>query len=233
MDKKSRVRVRPIANVGVMDKKFNRLGRKTLIPLHELTAIMDLEKGVLSSLDRYLAKHKGIPDRRVALALRKLISGSVQRTQYRLAVIQHPDLPPEPDGAPSKRRPSTAERHRPIVERVEALMAQGDKKGIAIETVMSEFEVSERTVQRALRTAEERRQSLSFRAEVEQNLANGKTPKRQSMTQEVRGTGQPRLYRDDQGLLFRCQGQRVLQGTVLAADLRGRAGEKGPRLALS
>ncbi len=175
MDKKSRVRVRPISNAGVMDRKFKRLGRQASIPLHELVVLMDLEKGVLTSLDRYLAKHKGIPDRRIALALRKLISGSVQRTQHRLVVVQHPSLPKDRGGAPKTQRRSTAERHRTIVERFEIHMAQGDKRGIAIETVMSEFNVTERTVQRALRTAEERRQSLNFRAEVEQNVAKGMT----------------------------------------------------------
>lgn len=173
MDKKSRIRVRPVTNVSVMDRISNRYGRKNSVPLHELVVLMDLEKGVLTSLDRYLAKHKGIPDRRIALALRKLISGSVQRTQYRLVVVQHPSLPKDRGGAPRKQRQSTAERHWPIVERFDALMAQGDKKGIAIETVMSEFNVTERTVQRALRAAEERRQSQTFHAEVQRNIAKG------------------------------------------------------------
>ncbi|MBX9662120.1 hypothetical protein [Novosphingobium sp.] len=175
MDRKSRVRVRPIANAGVTDKKFKRFGRQAPIPLHELTVLMDLEKGVLSSLDRYLAKHKGIPDRRVALALRKLISGSVHRAQYRLVAIRHPGLPSDCGGAPKRQRHSTAERHRLIVQRLEELIAQGDKKGIAKETIMSEFNVTKRTVERALRAVDKRRQSPAFHAEVEQNVATGMT----------------------------------------------------------
>jgi uncharacterized protein YoaH (UPF0181 family) len=173
MDKKSRVRVRPILNVGVRDKKFKRRGLQTPIPLHELVVLMDLEKGVLASLDQYLAKHKGIPDRRIALALRKLISGSAQRSQFRLVVVKHPNLPPDPGGAPSRQRHSTTERHRLIVERFESLISQGDKKGIAIETVMSEFDVTERTVRRALREEQERRKSQTYDAEIQQDVAKG------------------------------------------------------------
>lgn len=173
MDKKSRERVRPISKTSVMDRKFNRLGRQIKMPLHELVVLMDLREGVLTSLDRYLAKHKGIPDRRIALALRKLISGSAQRSQYRLVVVKHPGLPPDPGGAKSGQRHSTTESHHLIVERFEYLVSQGDKKGIAIETVMSEFDVTERTVRRALREEQERRKSQAYRGEIQQNVAKG------------------------------------------------------------
>lgn len=173
MNRKSKKRVLPVANVSVMDKRFAWRWEPSHVPVHELIVLMDLQKGVLTSLDRYLAKHKGIPDRRIAVALRKLISGTLQRSSYRLIVVQHPDLPPDSGGAPKRQRSVTAQRQREIVERVEALVTLGDKRGIAIETVASELGVSKRTVQRSLQEAAQRKQSQDYRRDVEQNLAKG------------------------------------------------------------
>lgn len=56
-----------------------------------MIVVRDLRDGCLSSLDLYLRIHQGIPDREVALELRKLIAGSQQRSKFRLFVLPHPD----------------------------------------------------------------------------------------------------------------------------------------------
>ena len=104
-----RQHVRPIKQIGLGGKKF----RKTIETrkrvdhtkiVHPLVVIRDLRKGVVTSLGRYMTKHRGIPDRAVALELKKLISGSRERTPYRLIVVEHPDTPKDKGGRPPTNR---------------------------------------------------------------------------------------------------------------------------------
>lgn len=100
-----RQHLRPIDVASIADKRFARVFPvKTRIDLkksvHPLMVLADLRRGSISSLDRYLLKTKGVIDRKVALELRKLISGSIQRTKFRLIVIGHPDTPKNKGGRP-------------------------------------------------------------------------------------------------------------------------------------
>lgn len=66
-----------------------------------MIVVRDLKHGCLTSLDLYLRIHQGIPDREVAVELRKLLSGSRHRTKYRLEALPHPDARAKV-GAPRK-----------------------------------------------------------------------------------------------------------------------------------
>jgi hypothetical protein len=98
MKRPKREHLRPIKNAALADKKFTPALRvKKRINLkgvaHPLIVIADLRRGSIGSLDRYLYKTKGVIDRAVALELRKLISGSIERTKFRIIVVEHPDTP--------------------------------------------------------------------------------------------------------------------------------------------
>lgn len=69
MDRKPRKRMRPVAKARVLDKRGARPWPKTRMPMHEMIVLMDLQKGV--------------PDRRVALPLHRLIPGTRQRWNIR------------------------------------------------------------------------------------------------------------------------------------------------------
>lgn len=99
------VRLRPVEQTSILDKRFRRAlpdsKRMAKVKVHSVMVLADLRKGSLVSLDRYLAQEGGIPDRAVAIELRKLISGSASRTAYRLMVVDHPNTPksvPRPHG---------------------------------------------------------------------------------------------------------------------------------------
>jgi hypothetical protein len=105
MKRPKRERLRPIKNAALADKQFTpvlpvkkRINLKKIV--HPLTVIADLRRGSISSLDRYLSKTKGVIDREVAVELRKLISGPIQRTKYRLIVVEHPQTPKDEGGRP-------------------------------------------------------------------------------------------------------------------------------------
>lgn len=133
-----RQHVRPIKQIGLGKKKFRKIIQthkqvdRTKI-VHPLIVIRDLRKGVITSLGRYLAKHRGIPDREVALELRKLISGSRERTPYRLMVVEHPDTPKDKGG-----RPPTGGRAPRQVERAVARdFAEELKQSTSVESAVA------------------------------------------------------------------------------------------------
>lgn len=109
----------------------------------------DLSEGRLSSLDRYLKKHGGIPDREVAVELRKLISGTKYRTKYQLAVIEHPNRPPRKGGRPKSRNSSPSEREHEIAEIYDNYFRQENKGWRALELTAETCDVTPRTVERA------------------------------------------------------------------------------------
>jgi hypothetical protein len=118
---------------------------------HPLVVIYDLRRGCLSSLNLYLAKHGGIPDRGVALELRKLIGGSRYRTDYRLLVVEHPDKPVDQGGRPTARVASLSSNELAIVQRYAELFAEEKKVYLAQERAGAEFGVSKRTIARLLK----------------------------------------------------------------------------------
>lgn len=96
---------KPVKAQSMMDKRFAPLTnrRKTRVGRlpHPMIVVRDLQHDCLTSLDLYLRIHQGIPDREVAVELRKLISGSRHRTKYRLEALSHPDAEAK-SGAPRK-----------------------------------------------------------------------------------------------------------------------------------
>ena len=104
MAKAPRKQMRLLVNPATRLKQFKPVfesRKKVILPkdfVPWFTVIKDLRRGSLANLDRYLKHNGGIPDRGVALELRKLISGSRQRSKYRLVVIDHPDLPKDVGG---------------------------------------------------------------------------------------------------------------------------------------
>lgn len=110
MKRPKREHLRPIKNAALADKRFTPVLRvKKRVNLEpSRMVITDLRRGSIGSLDRYLFKTKGVMNREVALELRKLISGTIKRTKFRLIVVEHPNKPKDKGGRPEKltRKPS-------------------------------------------------------------------------------------------------------------------------------
>lgn len=149
--------VRPITSPGISGTKFRPLvqGRRVQsLPAHPLVVIGDLRAGSLRSLDTYLKRHRGIPDRQVALELRKLLSGSPARTKFRLVVVDHPNLPPDDGGRPESKSdaPTRAEREL-YAEYLNQLEIIGKRKAARFQTAKNKRR-SEKTVRDAIRKVE-------------------------------------------------------------------------------
>lgn len=103
---RKRIQVRLVDEPSILENKFRRvvdLPRKVVHRIvHPIVVLGDLRRGSLATLDRYLAQNQGIPDREVALELRKLISGSRLRTDFRLLLTEHPDKPKSKGGRPKE-----------------------------------------------------------------------------------------------------------------------------------
>lgn len=148
--------LRPITSAGVSAKKFRRLvatPRLKTVPAHPLVVIEDLRVGSLGSLDAYLKKNRGIPDREVALELRKLLSGTSKRSRFRLVVVDHPDLPADRGGRPKSRSVQPTPREIEIYEKYrEQLEIIGKKKEARLQIVGKGR--SERTIRLAVNKVE-------------------------------------------------------------------------------
>lgn len=170
MTRPPRKPLRPSTQAGVMEKRFKRLAepkKRVRTVADRAIVLLDLKRGSLASLDRYLAKHKGIPDRAVALELRKLISGTAERSRYRLTAVEHPDLPVDRGGRPKKAEIAPSARDWEIVDRYEALLAQEGKAWRARELALEEFEVSPRTVSRAIEKVKQARAQIAAEASAQ------------------------------------------------------------------
>lgn len=167
---------RPIASVSVRDKQFQRLmptQKRVGQSDHPVAVIIDLRAGSLESLDAYLKKHRGIPDREVALELRKLISGSSARSLYRLIVVDHPDAPPSKGGRPKARRMLPTRKEIEIVEEYRKQLSKIGKTEEARLQTAGELHLSESTVHRAIKKVEaaEERAKLTNNALARRELA--------------------------------------------------------------
>lgn len=154
-DKQGRQQVRPVEQTSILDKQFKRVlpvsKRMNKPKIHPVMVIADLRKGSLVSLDRYLAQEGGIPDRGVALELRKLISGSVCRTRFRVLVIDHPGKPKSVGGRPRKAGRRSSKKDREIALAYETALPQAGKVYGAVKYVADERKTSEASVRRALK----------------------------------------------------------------------------------
>ncbi|MFQ3894661.1 hypothetical protein [Sphingobium sp. R-7] len=149
-----RKHLRPSQQPGITEKRFKKLGetaRRVGKIVHPLVVIADLRRGSLVSLDKYLAKHRGIPDREVALELRKLITGTIARSRYRIVAVEHPDTPADAGGRPPIDEVGPSDRDLQIASRYEEFLAVEGKAWLAMERVRDLFELSEPTIRRAVR----------------------------------------------------------------------------------
>ena len=152
--KPERKRFRPVEPGSLLDKRFKSVieRSKRLRPkIHPLVVLADLRNGSLASLDRYLAQEGGIPDREVAVELRKLISGSRNRSLFRLLVIEHPDGQKNKGGTPAGKRITRVERYSKIATRYRQVYADVGKVWLAKDLVAGEFDCSPSTVGRAIK----------------------------------------------------------------------------------
>lgn len=154
--KPERKQVRPVEQVSITDKRFRQVVvvsmRVTSRKVHPLVVVADMRKGSLASLTRYLAQEGRKPDRAVIVELRKLISGSVYRSNFRLMVVEHPDRPKNKGGRPpSEQDEDTRDRYRRMFASYQqTLPLVGWKAYLARERVAAEFECSDTTVKRAI-----------------------------------------------------------------------------------
>ncbi len=158
-EKRGRQQVRPVEQTSILDKRFKRVfpvsKRMNKPKIHPVMVIADLRKGSLVSLDRYLAQEGGIPDRGVAIELRKLISGPVCRTPFRMLVVDHPSTPKSVGGHPAGGIQATRDKYREIVESYEKFRPSAGKDLAALVKVAADFECSVSTVKLAIKSVRE------------------------------------------------------------------------------
>lgn len=140
----------PVGSLGKFEKPSGLPRRITKLTAHPIVVCRDLRNGRLDSLDAYLRKNKGIPDREVALELQKLISGSTKRTNFRIVVIDHPDAPPDSGGRPRLKRTQPTQVEIELTEAYEKHFAMIGKVRLSREQAAEEKGVSTRTIQRAI-----------------------------------------------------------------------------------
>lgn len=144
---------RPIISAGTSGKQFRRTStssRTIPFPAHPLIVLNDLRAGSLESLDAYLKRHSGIPDRELALELRKLLSGSAARSKFRLIVVDHPDGPVDRGSRPKSKSSVPTARERELAAAFGRQFDIIGKKRLAEEEAGKDMGDSWRTVQRAV-----------------------------------------------------------------------------------
>lgn len=172
---RGRKRVIPVEQTSILDKTFKPLidrSRQLRPKIHPLIVLADLRKGSLAILDRYIAQEGGIPDRQVAIEVRKLISGSPSRSRFRLLVVNHPNGPDNQGGRPLGKEVARDERYSRIAAQYRQVLAEVRKAWRAKELVAEEFKCSESTVERAIRVDKEatkRKQSVAVAKDLRQS----------------------------------------------------------------
>ncbi|MES2174623.1 MAG: hypothetical protein V4523_11835 [Pseudomonadota bacterium] len=194
MKRPSREHLRPVKNPGITEKRFKRLFRRTNqvgMVAHASVVLADLRRGSLSSLDRYLAKNKGIPDRKIALELRKLISGTSARSHYRLVVVEHPGAPKDFGGRPPVDKTAPSDRDRQIASRYEELLATEGKAYLAVEMAVHAFGLSKSTIIRAIQKVKHAEREFAERVKMAavKQIQSDATIQRRSAALEKLRTG--------------------------------------------
>lgn len=110
----------------------------------------DLSRGSLETLPGYITKHQGIPDLDVAMRLLKMINGSAEESQFRLAVIRHPELMPNAKRKSNKSEvPTPRAKDREIVAWYDKLKEEFGK-GEAVVTHMLTVSPSQSSDKKAI-----------------------------------------------------------------------------------
>lgn len=168
--------LRPVNSTEVGGKQFRRIGSSRRInsfPAHPLVVVRDLRAGSVRSLDAYLKKHRGIPDKAVALELRKLLLGSAARSKFRLVVVDHPDGPHDRGSRPKSKSPVPNIREQKLAAAYREQFERIGKKRLAEEEAAKDTGESRSTVRRARKkvAASEDTQAEHARIEVRRKLA--------------------------------------------------------------
>jgi hypothetical protein len=148
--------------------------------VHPSIVLLDLKRGGLDSLSRYLERNAGIPDAEIAQALQDLISGGPGATQFRLIAIRHPDLPARKRGRKKKPYVPT-EREFLISEAVCGLLLDGVDEASAVAEVAAESKFGkpgQSTVRRIRRNVtdflDQSYEAERLRADLDKDLALGR-----------------------------------------------------------
>lgn len=142
----------------ILEKRFRRLrpldeGAPPVSAdlAHPMIVIHDLRAGSLASLDLYLKQNGSIPDREVALELRKLLTGTSKRSRFRIIAIEHPDGPPPKRGRPRKVGGKPSGKQITLASALQERIRIERKVDMAAAAVAADHKVSVATVHRAAR----------------------------------------------------------------------------------
>ena len=173
--------VRQVKNAPFPGKQFRRviqvekrIDLKKLV--HPCIVTEDLRRGAISSLDRYLWKTKGVMDRAVALELRKLISGTIQRTKFRLMVVEHPDTPKYKGGRPKAHMPKPSAKAFAVADDLAVLRKPGQVDS-AVTEIAEKHGVKQSTVYKYAASVDQ------FRAA--EDAANAQKQRSESLRHEI------------------------------------------------
>lgn len=142
MATKQRKQIRPVEVTSVLDKRFTPVietrQRITITTVHPLMVVIDLRRGCLTSLERYLRQEGGLPDPEVVAELQKLLSG---KSRFMLAVAERGNK----GGRPSKGNRKPTRLEFAVADAFEKGKSKGmsaslhsslaDEHGISIDTV--------------------------------------------------------------------------------------------------
>lgn len=151
-----RIYVRPVPQISVTEKRFERV-IDTQIKInrsndrtHESVVIMDLKRGVTTTLASYIIKNRKILDKGILLYLVYLLVGDSEDSKYRLLSIEHPDLPAT-RGRKPRPEPVLTERELSHLEYYDTEIAISNKHTAALEFAANKQKVSVRTIEAAVR----------------------------------------------------------------------------------
>ncbi|BDI59535.1 hypothetical protein [Qipengyuania nanhaisediminis] len=145
-----RKQLRSVRRSSVLSKQFKRdhdFDKKIqLTRMHPIVVQRDLQDGNLDSLVKYIIQKKGIPDLAIAYQLLMLIAGGATDSRYRLVVVEHPDLPKNVGGAPSRNgRPRDLAFE--VVEELRSQTQAGDDE-LRVSSVAEKFKISSDKVEK-------------------------------------------------------------------------------------
>lgn len=147
--------VKLVPQISVMDNRFKpsieaakKIDKSKLEP-HPHAVVMDLKKGVVSSLVQYIAKEQKIDDLEILLWLIYLLAGSPEKTKYRLLPVEHPELASKRGRKPNPKMALT-EREARYVEAFDAEYSVSKNHTASIAHAAELNQVSWRTIEQAV-----------------------------------------------------------------------------------
>lgn len=151
-----RMTVRPVPQISVMDKRFKPVSKAVKridvhrTGPHQRAVVMDLKKGVTTSLVRYIIRKRKIDDLEILLCLIYLLAGPSEKTKYRLLPILHPDLAAK-RGRKRNPKPALTVRETRYTEDYDAEYVVSQKHTASIARAAELNDVSWWTIEQAVR----------------------------------------------------------------------------------